>query len=100
MLDHQYVGTARSCGLRIRIPTRRCPASAGSHRSTWNGRSRSGSHSHSRSISPPSGAGTIAACSGAQERVVWPRAPMFHSMPPENQAPFRAKAAGWNTGLR
>lgn len=51
-------------------------------------------------MSPPSGAVTRAACRGAQDRVVCPVAPMFHSMPPENQAPLSAKSAGWNTGLR
>ncbi|CAM5612989.1 hypothetical protein STENM223S_04443 [Streptomyces tendae] len=30
---------------------------------------------------------------------MWPVAPMFHSMPPENQAPLSAKLAGWNTGF-
>lgn len=99
MLDHQYVGACLSCGLRIRTPTWRKSEPSGSHRSTWKGRSRSRSHSHRRSISPPSGAGTRAACTGEQDRVVWPVAPMFHSMPPENQAPLSAKLAGWNTGF-
>ncbi len=83
----------------MRTPTNRWSEPSGSHRSTWNGVSRSRSHSHSRSIPPPSGAGTTAACTGAQDRVVWPVAPMFHSMPPENQAPLSAKSAGWSTGL-
>lgn len=46
------------------------------------------------------GRGDARGVQGAQERVVWPVAPMFHSMPPEYQAPLRAKSAGWNTGLR
>lgn len=46
------------------------------------------------------GGGDAGRVQGEQERAVWPVAPMFHSMPPEYQAPLRAKLAGWNTGLR
>ena len=91
---HQYIGTAASLTLRMRGRASSTALSGGSQRSTWNTTSRIRSHSHRRSTGEPPGPSTRAACRVSIVVGEWPRVPMFHSTPPENQALRSARFAG------